>query len=372
MNPSTGAVVAVYGGKNYAKEYNAATYARVQAGSTFKPFGLVAALDEGKSLYTTYDGSSPQQYTLEDGSTYPDPATDPEIKAGRQGGIRNSSDGAASGPVSLLRATEDSVNTAFVGMNLDVGPKKTREAAVKLGLPKDTQGLGDSPINILGVASPRVIDMATAYSTLANRGVKTKRHTIQRVENAGGGLLYEVRVVPKRVFPERVVDDAVFAMQHVVTQGTGTAAQGLDRPSAGKTGTTDDYMSAWYIGFTPQLVTAVAMFRETDGVQKSLRGVGGLYSFYGGGFPADVWTAYMVDALEDEPVDEFARPVFGGSAGPGDGPARPRSTSRPTASVGSKPSGSPTPKPSSSSAPSPSATKSPSPEPSTPDPEPEP
>ena len=352
MNPTTGAVVAVYGGTNVVKQYNAVTFAEVQAGSTFKPFGLVAALDDGMSLNSTFDGTSPQRFKLADGSDYP---TLDQPK------IRNDSDGEAFGPITLTKATEDSINTAYVGMNIAMGPKKTKQAAVKLGIPADTQGLGNSPINILGVSSPHIIDMATAYATIANNGLRTERHVISKITNSNGGLLYEARAVPKRVFPDSVMRDTTYALQHVVEFGTGTAARALGRPAAGKTGTTTDYKSAWFVGYTPQLVTAVGMYREDapGGTPKSLSGVGGSSSFYGGGYPTAVWTDYMRNALEGEPVEEFDQPVNGGTTvqttkRPTSKPSssatttkRPSSSATPTAGASSTP----TSKPSSSSTP---------------------
>ena len=364
MNPANGAVVAVYGGKNFVKEYNAATVGRLAAGSTFKPFGLVAGLDQGLSLSSTFDGSSPQTYTLPDGSKYPDPNVPGQLPY-----IRNDSDGEAFGPVTMLRATQDSINTAYVGMNIKIGPKNTKNAAIKLGVPATTPGLNNYPVNVLGPSTPHVIDMATAYSTIANRGVRTQRHVIATVTSTNGGLLYEARTVPTRVFPESIMDDTTFALQNVVLHGTGRGAQALGRPAAGKTGTTTDFKSAWFVGFTPQLVTAVGMYREDAalGTPLSLAGVGGRSSFYGGGFPTDIWTAYMTTALQGQPVEQFAKPANGGSTGvyvpppvtvPSTPTGKPSASSSATSSATGKPSSSPSSSASASSRP-PSSTSTP-------------
>jgi len=123
-----------------------------------------------------------------------------------------------------------------------------------------------------------------------------------------------------RAFPQDVMDNLNFALQQVVNVGTGTTAQGLGRPSAGKTGTTDDNMSAWYVGYTPQLATAVMMAKsDEDGNMVTLEGTGGMYSVTGGSFPARIWTAFNRGALEGLPVETFPMPgtwVGSGSIGP--------------------------------------------------------
>ena len=106
-----------------------------------------------------------------------------------------------------------------------------------------------------------------------------------------------------------VMDNVNFALQQVVNVGTGTTALGLGRPSAGKTGTTDNNMSAWYVGYTPQLATAVMMAKsDKDGNMVTLEGTGGLSSVTGGSFPAQIWTAFNRGALEGLPVETFPMP----------------------------------------------------------------
>jgi membrane peptidoglycan carboxypeptidase len=289
VRPGTGEVVAMYGGKNYLKnQLNDASQATALAGSTFKPFALTAALEDGISLYSTWDGSSPrtiQGYTLQN--------------YGNQ----------SFGTVTLLQATEFSINTPYVELGLTVGTDNVRKAAIRAGIPKDTTGLLADPTTVLGTASPTALDMAHAYSTFAARGERADLNLIKQVRTPDKATDYEMRVTVRQEFDEDVMDNVNFALQQVVNAGTGRTALALGRPSAGKTGTTDNNMSAWYVGYTPQLATAVMMAKsDKNGNMVTLEGTGGLSSVTGGSFPAQMWTAYMRGALEGQPVETFQMP----------------------------------------------------------------
>ena len=152
--------------------------------------------------------------------------------------------------------------------------------------------------------------------------------------------------------------DVSYALQKVVTNGTGFTAQALGRPSAGKTGTTNEGLSAWYVGYTPQLSTAVVLFRnDKQGNPISLDGVGGLATVTGGSFPARIWTAMMRAALEGTEVIPFPKPAFIGG--------QPSSTPKPSVSATPTPtpSDTPTPTPSDTPTPTPSDTPTPTPTP---------
>jgi len=300
VRPGTGEVVAMYAGANYLKnQLNDATQATALAGSTFKPFALAAALEDGISLYSTWDGSSPrtiQGYTLQNYGN------------------------ASYGTVTLLKATENSINTPYVELGLTVGTENVKRAAIRAGVPKDTTGLLADPTTVLGTASPTALDMAHAYSTFAARGQRADLAMIKEVRTPDKQVDFTFTPTTTRAFPQDVMDNLNFALQQVVNVGTGTTAQGLGRPSAGKTGTTDDNMSAWYVGYTPQLATAVMMAKsDEDGNMVTLEGTGGMYSVTGGSFPARIWTAFNRGALEGLPVETFPMPgtwVGSGSIGP--------------------------------------------------------
>ncbi len=296
IDPATGGIVAMYGGPDFlTRQSNGATQDQAQAGSTFKPFTLVAALEEGISLKSRYNGRNNQTF-----DAYVD-------EAGDERPVKNFG-GSSFGDIDLERATENSVNTVYVALNEEVGPDKTREVAVRAGLPEDTPGLNDFLSNVLGTASPHPIDMAAAYSTFAARG---ERHTPHIVASVTAPDQTEPSYLGptegSRVFEEDVMDDTNFALQQVIESGSGEYASRLDRPAAGKTGTSSDNRSAWFVGFTPQLAASVALYNvEEDGSPSPIPAFGGRREITGGSFPVRIWTAFMQGALEGAEVVEFA------------------------------------------------------------------
>ena len=354
VNPQNGAIVAMYGGADYGNpQYlNDATQSIAQAGSTFKPFTLIAALESGITLDSQWDGHSPRTFAKPDGSgTY----TVPNFG------------GESFGRISLARATANSVNTVFVDVENQpqVGPAKVIDAARRAGVPSDVV-IEDNLTATLGTASPTALDMASAYATLAAGGLHTTPTSIAKVYGSNGGVLYELHATPVRTIDQDIVANVDIALQQVVTQGSGFRAQALGRPAAGKTGTTNNNVSAWFVGYTPQLATAVNMFKPTpDGASNlSMRGVGSSdpnHAVTGGGFPAAVWTAYMKDALKDQKVLPFPTPTVTASASPSatatqslTPSATPTPTPTPTVTSSPSPSISPSGSPSGSPSPSPS------------------
>lgn len=299
--PGDGAVIAMYGGPDQvAQPLNAATQSVLQAGSTFKPFALAAALEDGKSLRSRYSGRNDQ--------TFPG-VREPVSNFGNE----------SFGRISLITATEDSVNTAFVALNVDLGPAKTRDAAVAAGLSKATVGLEPNISNVLGTASPRVIDMADAYATFAAQGLHAPAYVVRTATSATTGVHYRVAVKPVRAFAAGPMADLTYALQRVTRSGSGSyAGSNLDRPVAGKTGTSSSNRSAWFVGYTPQLAAAVGIYRGgAGGSAASLKGLGGRSEVTGGSFPVRIWTAFVKAALRDARVEQFPDPVYGGSSGGG-------------------------------------------------------
>ena len=292
VRPGTGEVVAIYGGEDYVDDQiNNATRQFAQAGSTFKPFALAAATEQDVPLDSMWNGNSPATV---DGYTF-----------------ANYGD-RSYGPVTLLQATENSINSAYVELESDIGVDTVADAAVRAGIPADTPGMDLEDLNltfVLGTASPSGLDMAKAYATFAARGARAETTVLKEVIGPNGGLLYQLDARTESVFDSTVADTVTYALSRVVTDGTGAAARALGRPAAAKTGTTDDNKSAWFVGYTPQLATAVLMAKEApDGTPVSMAGVGGLETVTGGSFPAAIWTAFMTGALDGLPVEEFPEP----------------------------------------------------------------
>ena len=289
IRPGTGEVVAMYGGADYLKrQLNDATQAIALAGSTFKSFALVAALEAGIPLTSMWNGDSPQ--------TFDDLGKPYEVgNYGNEGW----------GQVDLLFATKHSINTVYVPLGQKAGLDNVVSAARRAGIP-ETVAMMPTPSVALGPASPHVIDVANAYATFAAQGIKSKPYLVTSVMGANKGVLYEGRAQTEEVFTKEVMADLTYALKSVVNGGTGAAALALGRPAAGKTGTSQSNASAWFSGYTPQLAASVSFFR--DDATQSLNGIGGLTSVTGGSFPARIWTAFMKGALKGEPIMDFPAP----------------------------------------------------------------
>ncbi|WEV77341.1 transglycosylase domain-containing protein [Janibacter cremeus] len=315
IEPGDGAIRAMYGGPNFGEGkngyFNAAVDGKMQAGSTMKPFTMIAALREGFPLDTKYSGRSP---FYDDAFIYDGPgATDIQ----EEGGVVNYN-GVSFGPVDMRTATQKSINTYYAQLNLAATPKATAEAAEAAGVTawsgNERVPLNTDPSNVFGTDAVRVIDMANAYATISAEGMRAEPYYIKSVTGTGGrDVDYEAKPDVRRVFPEDVTRDAIQAMSRVDEPGgTGypTVAD-LGRPLGGKTGTTSDNYAAWFDGFTPgQLATAVGMYKG-DGrlVEKNqLTNIGGYSEITGGTVPALIWTDYMIGALKGEPVVQLPPP----------------------------------------------------------------
>ncbi len=289
IRPGTGEIIALYGGRDYLeRQLNDATQSIALAGSTFKPFALIAALEAGIPLTSMWNGDSPQTF---------DDLGKPYVVSnyGNEGW----------GQIDLLAATQHSINTVFVPLGMKAGMDKVVDAARRAGIPENVAMI-PTPSVVLGVASPRVIDVTNAYATFAAQGVYAKPYLVASVTGPNKGVLYEATPQTQEVFSKEVMADLTYALKSVVNGGTGAAALSLGRPAAGKTGTSQSNASAWFSAYTPQLAASVAFFR--DSASESLNGIGGLTSVTGGTFPARIWTQFMKGALKGEPVMTFPAP----------------------------------------------------------------
>ena len=289
IRPGTGEIIALYGGADYLKrQLSDATQAIALAGSTFKPFAVIAGLEAGIPLTSMWNGDSPQ--TFDD--------------AGKPYEVSNYGD-EGWGQISLLEATKHSVNTVYVPLGIKAGPDNVVDVARRAGIPESV-AMMPTPSVVLGVASPHVIDVANSYATFAAQGIYSKPYLVAQVMGSNKGILYEGKSQTQEVFSKEVIADLTYSLKSVVNGGTGSAALALGRPAAGKTGTSQQNASAWFSGYVPQLAASVAFFRDT--ASESLNGIGGLTSVTGGTFPARIWTAFMKGALKGEPVMDFPAP----------------------------------------------------------------
>ncbi len=305
VKPGDGAILALYGGRDFAtQQFNDATQGHFQGGSTFKVFTLVGALQKGISTKTGYDGNSPVKLREFVGPGNP------------EGKVQNFGNHSY-GPLTLKDATAKSSNTVFAQVNVKVGPDTTVRVAKAMGLPDDlgadidesTPGLQSNPANVFGTAAARPIDMAEAYATLAAGGVHTDPYIVRSVSSVDGGTSYQVVPSTQSVLNADVAADAVDAMQEVLRSGTATGAR-FGRPAAGKTGTTSENRAVWFVGFTPQVSTAVAMYLpDENGNAVPMRNIAGLSEITGASFPVKIWSAFMSTVHDGMAIVQFPERV---------------------------------------------------------------
>ncbi|HEY3721916.1 MAG TPA: transglycosylase domain-containing protein [Acidimicrobiia bacterium] len=299
LDPSTGQVKAYVGGADFwgpqpwAKIdladidcYTPGTGCR-QAGSTFKPFVLGAALEAGVPLSRTYQ--APASLTI-------------PLPGGQPPWLVNNYDGTGSGRMDLTEATVDSVNTVYAQLVMDVGIQPVIDLAAKMGV---RSPLPPVPSTALGSNGATVLDMASAYDTLAGDGIHTDPVFVTRVTTSDGTVLYRAPLQRSRAMPETTARTITGVLQQVVTRGTGVNAR-IGRAVAGKTGTSDNWADAWFVGYTPQLVTAVWVGFPAKEIK--MRPPTTRITVTGGSWPAQIWQAYEGGALAETPVAGFPAP----------------------------------------------------------------
>jgi membrane peptidoglycan carboxypeptidase len=346
VQPGDGAIRAMYGGgdgcQNASRKdsctdltgvtglYNQAGDYRRSPGSSFKPYTLIAALQDGISLDSRFSGPA----------HIPFPGTNGK-------GISNS-EGESCGSCTLTQALAQSINTIFVPLAQRVGPSNVAQVAKDAGIPAHRiQPQDEVPALTLGTAAVAPIDQAVGYATIAAQGVYAKPYLIASVKNSSGHTVFKAKKDTKRVFPADVMADTTYAMTQVLTNGTAAGKELSGRPAAGKTGTNGERngdKDAWFVGFTPQLSTAV-WYGNAD-PKKFVTDNGA--ALYGGGLPALTWQQMMNTALQGKPVESFPPPAHVGHA----------INPSPTSSSTSSPTASPT-KSSSSPVPTPTVTLTP-------------
>ncbi|MBI2552877.1 MAG: penicillin-binding protein 1A, partial [Candidatus Rokubacteria bacterium] len=278
----TGYIKAMVGGYDFFRsEFNRAVQAKRQPGSAFKPFVYIAALESGLTPATTIEDA---------------PVTYPYGKNGQPWKPDNY-DRKFRGTTTLQQAVEESVNVVTVKLQEQIGIRRTVEVARRLGVQSP---LNDDLTIALGSSDLTLLELTSAYGTLATQGVWLPPTAIRYVTDAEGKLLEEN--VPQG--REAVSPEVAYVMTHmlrgVVERGTGVAAKALGRPIAAKTGTTNDYSNAWFVGFTPKIVTGVWV-----GYDKP-RSLG--RDETGSRVATPIWVTFMAKVLAGTPPEEFPVP----------------------------------------------------------------
>ena len=284
IDPDNGYIRAMASSGEYKdRAFNLAAQGRRQPGSAFKTFVLVTALRQGVDPNSTTYTSKPLDLNV--------PGYGPWKVS--------TYDDTYGGTMDLVRATLRSDNSVYAQLDIDLGPENVKETAEMMGIttPLDgfpAEGLGGLRLGV----SP--LEMANAYATLASYGIRNEPKAITKVEFPDGKTDELGKPKRERVFPEWVAYEATKILQQNVTSGTGTASS-IGCASAGKTGTTDNFNDAWFVGYTPHMSTAVWVGYPNALVE--MRSVHGI-SVAGGTFPAQIWRAFMTVAKRDD-CDSF-------------------------------------------------------------------
>ena len=274
-------------------QFNLASQGHRQAGSAFKPFTLAATLEHGSSLYSYLNG--PPELII----------TDPRCQDGyhQPWDVHNNADETA-GTMNLIDATANSVNTIFAQLVTQVGPSAVVRMAHRLGIQSNLQSVCSIT---LGTQAVSPLEMTTAYATLANRGIRHDAQAVESVLTASGQVVPFAQTKPHAALSAEITDEVTYALEAVTQKGTGTGAA-IGRPIAGKTGTAENYVDAWFCGYVPQLATCVWVGYPHR--EQSLNYVEGYAPVYGGTIPAAIWHDFMNGALAHTPVQNFVTPAI--------------------------------------------------------------
>jgi penicillin-binding protein 1A len=280
IEPQTGYIKAMVGGRG-DDQFNRAVLAERQPGSSFKPFVYLTGLENGLTAATLIDDS---QVTF---GTWSPVNYDKKFR----------------GPIPMREALEKSINTVSVKITDQVGVDKVLNTAQRLGITSlvlsgsiNDRNLSTALGGLTSGVSP--LEMASAYGTIANQGVRAEPMAIIKVVDRHGAVLEQRTPKQRAVMKEQATYILTDMMRGVIQRGTGQGAN-IGRPAAGKTGTTNDYVDAWFVGFTPDLACAVWMGLDSNG---------SLEEVTGGDLPASMWGSFMAEALAKVPARDFPRP----------------------------------------------------------------
>ena len=280
VDPRTHFIKALVGGVDHTKsQFNRATQAVRQPGSAFKPFVYYTAFATGKYAPNSSVTDSPVSYRVPGGVYSP-----------------KNYDSSFSGAMSIRAALEVSRNIPAIKIGSAVGLNKVIENVRTLGIDSPMEPVPSLPLGAIGVTP---LEIANAYATFASYGWQSAPTVIARVSDSSGSVLLDNTPKPQLVLEPWAAASLTDVMQGVITNGTGKAAQ-IGRPAAGKTGTTNSERDIWFVGYVPQLSTAVWVGND------DYRPIG--KGATGGGYVAPIWREFMQKALKDVPVEKFRSP----------------------------------------------------------------
>ena len=321
VQPGDGAIRVLFGGLDPNLEFDTASQGRRQPGSSFKPYVYLAMLREGIDPRTQFDSSSPQTLRCS-GAPWP----------------VDNFEGEGRGMINVDEAMTRSVNVVFAQLMAQVGPSDVAEVAERAGISRQAVDPPECAMALGGLrqgVSP--LEQASGFATFAAKGVSAEPYAITRITDRRGRVVYEHDRKTTQAFRDKEAGVVNAALIDVVKGGTGTAAD-IGRPVAGKTGTSENYGNAWFVGYTPQLSTAVWVGRpEGDTPMRNVRGI----NVTGGSFPARIFNRYMRGALAGVPaqdlytasVDELGlKSTVSAPPSPTTAPPPPPSTTTPTTS----------------------------------------
>jgi penicillin-binding protein 1A len=301
LEPQTGYIKAMVGGYDFFRsEFNRAVQARRQPGSAFKPFVYIAALESGMTPASLVE-DAPVEYAVgKNGKPWKPDNYDRKFR----------------GPITYQQALEESINVAAVKVQEQVGIRRTIDVARRLGVESP---LGDNLSIALGTSDLTLLELTSAYGALANQGTWMRPTAIRYVLDPQQKLLEENAPQGKQVLSPEVAYVITHMLEGTIERGTGVAAKALGRPAAAKTGTTNDYSNAWFIGYTPKLTTGVWVGYDRP------RSLG--RDETGSRVAVPIWTAFMSEALAGTPGEDFPVPervvVLPVDLDPGGGCVRP-------------------------------------------------
>ncbi|HET7719336.1 MAG TPA: penicillin-binding transpeptidase domain-containing protein, partial [Acidimicrobiales bacterium] len=285
VEPGNGAIRVLFGGLDPNLEFDPASQGRRQPGSSFKPYVYLAMLKAGIDPRSQFDSASPQT-----------------LRCNGAPWTVNNFEGEGRGMIDVDEAMTRSVNVVFAQLMTKVNPGAVRDVAEKAGISRAALTPPECAMALGGLregVSP--LESASGFATFAAKGVAAEPYAIVRIKDRRGNVVYERKPKTTQAFRDKEAGVVNAALKRVVEGGTGTAAA-IGRPVAGKTGTSENFGNAWFVGYTPQLSTAVWVGRPEG--DTPMRGVHGI-NVTGGSFPARIFSRYMKAALAGVPAADL-------------------------------------------------------------------